>query len=149
MFMSKRLMRLLAVFAVFALFTAACGSDAEETTTDDADAAAETDSSDAEEETDADADEAMAEGDDDEAMDEGDSGDAELVIGTILPVTGDLAFLGPAEVAGAELAVADINAAGGVFGTDVVLIQGDSGDTTTDTANVEVDRLLALSLIHI
>jgi len=143
MFMSKRLMRLLAVFAVFALFTAACGSDAEETTTDDADAAAETDSSDAEEETDADADEAMAEGDDDEAMDEGDSGDAELVIGTILPVTGDLAFLGPAEVAGAELAVADINAAGGVFGTDVVLIQGDSGDTTTDTANVEVDRLLA------
>ena len=31
---------------------------------------------------------------------------AELVIGTILPVTGDLAFLGPAEVAGAELAAA-------------------------------------------
>jgi len=78
----------------------------------------------------------------DDAMAAGD-GEKELVIGTILPVTGDLAFLGPAEVAGAELAAADINAAGGVFGKDIVLIQGDSGDTTTDTANVEVDRLLA------
>lgn len=67
-----------------------------------------------------------------------------LVVGTILPVTGDLAFLGPPEVAGAELAVADINAAGGVNDEDVVLFQGDSGDTTTDTANLEVDRLLAL-----
>ena len=67
----------------------------------------------------------------------------ELVIGTILPVTGDLAFLGPAEIGGSNLAVEDINAAGGVFGTDVVILQGDSGDTTTDTASVEVDRLLA------
>ena len=41
------------------------------------------------------------------------------------------------------LALEDINAAGGVFGTDVVLIEGDSGDTTTDIANAEVDRLLA------
>jgi branched-chain amino acid transport system substrate-binding protein len=40
--------------------------------------------------------------------------------------------------------VADINAAGGVLGGDVVLEQGDSGDTTTDIASTEVDRLLAL-----
>jgi neutral amino acid transport system substrate-binding protein len=84
---------------------------------------------------------AAACGDDDDSSSGGD-GDA-LVIGTILPVTGDLAFLGPPEVAGADLAATDINEAGGVNGKDVVLEQGDSGDTTTDLANQEVDRLLA------
>src|SRR5215207_6389164 len=38
---------------------------------------------------------------------------APLVVGTLLPLTGDLAFLGPPEVAGAKLAIEDINAAGG------------------------------------
>ena len=66
-----------------------------------------------------------------------------LNIGTILPVTGSLAFLGPPEVAASGFAVEDINAAGGVLGNQVVLNQGDSGDATTDTANTEVDRLLA------
>ena len=37
--------------------------------------------------------------------------DLELLLGTALPVTGSLAFLGPPEVAGVDLAVADINAA--------------------------------------
>ena len=72
--------------------------------------------------------------------------DGQLVIGTLLPVTGDLAFLGPPEVAGARLAIADINAAGGVLGNDVVLHEGDSGDTNQDIANPEVDRLLALDV---
>lgn len=71
------------------------------------------------------------------------SADGVLKIGTLLPVTGDLAFLGPPEVAGARLAVQDINAAGGVLGKDVILIEGDSGDTNQDIANPEVDRLLA------
>ena len=66
-----------------------------------------------------------------------------LNIGTILPVTGSLAFLGPPEVAASGFAVEDINAAGGVLGNQVVINQGDSGDATTDTANTEVDRLLA------
>jgi branched-chain amino acid transport system substrate-binding protein len=66
-----------------------------------------------------------------------------LNIGTILPVTGSLAFLGPPEIAASGFAVDDINAAGGVLGNQVVLNQGDSGDATTDTANTEVDRLLA------
>jgi branched-chain amino acid transport system substrate-binding protein len=35
---------------------------------------------------------------------------AALTVGTILPVTGSLAFLGPPEVIGADLAVADIKA---------------------------------------
>jgi hypothetical protein len=66
----------------------------------------------------------------------------QLVIGTLLPLTGNLAFLGPPEVAGARLAVQDINAAGGVLGQDVRLAEGDSGDASTDTATQTVDRLL-------
>ncbi|MDR7383391.1 ABC transporter substrate-binding protein [Promicromonospora iranensis] len=66
-----------------------------------------------------------------------DAGDGEtaasqdpLIVGTILPLTGTLAFLGPPEVAGVGLAIDDINAAGGVLGNDVTMEQGDSGDTT-------------------
>jgi ABC-type branched-subunit amino acid transport system substrate-binding protein len=70
-------------------------------------------------------------------------GDGVLTFGGILPQTGSLAFLGPPEFAGAELAVEDINAAGGVLGQPIVWIPGDSGDTSTDTASVTVDRLLA------
>ena len=66
-----------------------------------------------------------------------------LVIGTLLPLTGSLAFLGPPEVAGVQLAVQEINAAGGALGAPVQLVEGDSGDTSTDTANTTVDRLLA------
>ncbi len=69
------------------------------------------------------------------------SGDGELKFGGILPETGNLAFLGPPEFAGAELAVQDINAAGGVLGKDVVWLPGDSGDNG-DVANQTVDRLL-------
>lgn len=71
------------------------------------------------------------------------SADGQLVVGTLLPETGSLAFLGPPEIAGARLAVEDINAAGGVLGQDVKLVEGDSGDTTTDIANQTVDRLLS------
>lgn len=53
-----------------------------------------------------------------------------LKIGTILPVTGSLAFLGPPEIAGVGLAVQEINEAGGVLGSDVEVIEGDSGDST-------------------
>jgi neutral amino acid transport system substrate-binding protein len=66
-----------------------------------------------------------------------------LVVGTLLPNTGSLAFLGPPEVAGVQLAINDINETGGVLSQPVTLIPGDSGDTTTDTANTTVDRLLA------
>ena len=56
-------------------------------------------------------------------------GDGVLKIGTILPQTGSLAFLGPPEFAGFDLAIKDINAAGGVLGKPVTRHQGDSGDT--------------------
>ena len=65
-----------------------------------------------------------------------------VVIGTLLPLTGSLAFLGPPEVAGVKLALQDINAAGGSLGQPVQLVEGDSGDASTDTATQTVDRLL-------
>ncbi|MCZ2814668.1 ABC transporter substrate-binding protein [Modestobacter sp. VKM Ac-2984] len=65
-----------------------------------------------------------------------------LVIGTLLPLTGNLAFLGPPEVAAAQLAVNEVNEAGGVLGQPVQLVEGDSGDASTDTATQTVDRLL-------
>jgi branched-chain amino acid transport system substrate-binding protein len=68
---------------------------------------------------------------------------APLKIGTLLPETGSLAFLGPPEYAAVDLAVADINAAGGVLGQDVEVLKGDSGDTTTEIAQTTVDSHLA------
>jgi branched-chain amino acid transport system substrate-binding protein len=53
-----------------------------------------------------------------------------LRVGGILPLTGNLAFLGPPEVAGVGLAVSDINAAGGVDGTKGCYDIQDSGDST-------------------
>jgi len=70
-------------------------------------------------------------------------GDGTLVIGSLLPQTGNLAFLGPPEFAGVELAIKEINDAGGVLGKPVTYIEGDSGDTQQDVANPTVDRLLA------
>jgi branched-chain amino acid transport system substrate-binding protein len=69
-------------------------------------------------------------------------GDGVLKIGSMLPETGSLAFLGPPEFAGVEYAISLINAAGGVLGNPVEYVQGDSGDTSTDTASTTVDRLL-------
>ena len=51
-------------------------------------------------------------------------------VGGILPITGNLAFLGPPEIAGVGLAVSDINAAGGVNGADACHQIEDSGDST-------------------
>lgn len=52
-----------------------------------------------------------------------------LLIGQIWPETGPLQFLGAPQFQGVELAVADVNAAGGVLGEDVRVIRGDeAGD---------------------
>jgi branched-chain amino acid transport system substrate-binding protein len=66
-------------------------------------------------------------------------GDLLLKLGTALPQTGNLAFLGPPEEAGAYLAVDEINNAG--KGITIEATYGDSGDTD----NKAYDR----SLIHI
>lgn len=64
----------------------------------------------------------------------------DLKIGTVLPVTGNLAFLGPPEEAGVLLAQADINAADAGINLEVVL--GDSGDTDNKAYETEIPRLL-------
>lgn len=66
----------------------------------------------------------------------------QLKIGTLLPATGSLAYLGPPEFAGVDLAVKEIDAAGGVLGQPVVNEYGDSGDTETDIASQTVDSHL-------
>ena len=50
-----------------------------------------------------------------------------LVLASLMPLSGDLASLGPGIALGAALAVEQINAAGGINGQPVVLIEGDSG----------------------
>jgi len=66
-----------------------------------------------------------------------------LKIGSLLPETGNLAFLGPPEFAGVDLAVKEINDAGGVLGNPVEHLRGDSGDTSTDIAQQTVDAHIA------
>ena len=59
-------------------------------------------------------------------------------VGGILPLTGNLAFLGPPEISGVGLAVSDINAAGGVNGAQAchdILDSGDSTDLSISTAS--------------
>lgn len=71
-----------------------------------------------------------------------DKGDGQLIFGALLPQTGSLAVLGPPEFAGYDLAVKDINAAGGVLGKPVKAIKADSGDTTSGIAPSEADKLI-------
>ncbi len=115
--LNGRLWRLLAVFFAVTLVAAACGDDDGDDGGDDT-----TDTT---------------------AAAGGGESDGVLKIGSLLPETGDLAFLGPPEFAGVELAIEDVNAAGGVLDADVEYSQGDSGDTNTDIANQTTDRLLA------
>ena len=50
-----------------------------------------------------------------------------LILASLMPLSGDLASLGPGIAVGAALAVQQINAAGGINGQPVQLIEGDSG----------------------
>jgi ABC-type branched-subunit amino acid transport system substrate-binding protein len=57
----------------------------------------------------------------------GKSDKAPLVLGGLLPKTGDLALANPPMAAGAALAIREINAAGGALGEPVKWIDGDDG----------------------
>jgi len=71
----------------------------------------------------------------------GASGDTlQLKIGTALPITGNLAFLGPPEEAGVYLAQKDINDADA--GIELEVVFGDSGDTDNKAYETEIPRLL-------
>ena len=52
-----------------------------------------------------------------------------LKLGAFMPLTGGLAFLGPAAVGAVDLALSDINAAGGVLGKDACINLTDSSET--------------------
>ena len=51
-------------------------------------------------------------------------------MGAFLPLTGSLSFLSPASIGGVDLAISDINAAGGALGKDVCLNLADSSDSS-------------------
>jgi branched-chain amino acid transport system substrate-binding protein len=129
-------MRQLAILAVFAMLVAACGTD----DTGDTDDEPTMDVEETDEPEEPEATETETEGDEDVTV--GERGDA-LVLGNVLPETGDLAFLGPPMIAATELAVQDLNEAGGVLGSDVELLLGDSGDGDGTVANQTVDGHLA------
>jgi neutral amino acid transport system substrate-binding protein len=64
-------------------------------------------------------------------------------LGTFLPLTGSLAFLGPAAISGGGLAIQDINAAGGVNGQKACTISTDSSDADNATiGSTNVKKLL-------
>ena len=67
-------------------------------------------------------------------------GELALKIGTALPQTGTLAFLGPPEEAGVALAIKEINEAD--KGIQVEVVWGDSGDTDNKAYETEIPRLL-------
>jgi branched-chain amino acid transport system substrate-binding protein len=155
---ATRAKRVGALLVGLSLVAAACGSDDDATTTTDA--GSETteapEATDAPETTEAMTEETTAPETTDAMEEEEEAGgtvqsaptcegegDGVLNIATVLPETGNLAFLGPPEFAGAQLAVDEINEAGGVLDAEVTLDQGDSGDTSTDIANQTVDRQLA------
>lgn len=86
------------------------------------------------------ADTAQTPAEDDEDEDEQAESDG-LVLGSLLPETGDLAFLGDGMIAATELAVQDMNDADGVLGSDVELITADEGDEAA-TVQEGADRLI-------
>jgi ABC-type branched-subunit amino acid transport system substrate-binding protein len=69
------------------------------------------------------------------------SADGPLKIGALLPHTGDLASAGPPMFAGAQLAVREVNAAGGILGKPVQWIDGDDF-TNPEKAKATVTNLV-------
>ncbi|WP_382303789.1 ABC transporter substrate-binding protein [Herbiconiux sp. UC225_62] len=56
------------------------------------------------------------------------TGDGILTIGALIPLSGANAALGAAELAGIELAARDIDEAGGMHRSSIVVLHGDAGD---------------------
>ncbi|MGP3535701.1 ABC transporter substrate-binding protein [Microbacterium sp. RD1] len=69
-------------------------------------------------------------------------GELDLKIGTALPQTGTLAFLGPPEEAGVAYATSQINEISDETGLTLEVTYGDSGDTDNKAYETEIPRLL-------
>jgi ABC-type branched-subunit amino acid transport system substrate-binding protein len=65
-----------------------------------------------------------------------------LRIATLLPKTGPLGLMGPPMFAAAQLAINELNAAGGVLGQQVLYEEADDG-TSSQVANLAIDKLIA------
>lgn len=126
MIRSKNTLRFAALLGTLGLVLTACGNG-------DAD----TDSGNGE-------DEANGNG---EEVSEGEGGS--LHLGTLLPVTGSLAQLGPPQIAGVDLAVQEINEAGGIFGEDVIVTHTDSGDAEQAAVGTESSQQLISDGAHV
>ncbi|WOF22215.1 ABC transporter substrate-binding protein [Microbacterium betulae] len=70
-------------------------------------------------------------------------GDLALKIGTALPVTGSLAFLGPPEIEGVNYAQSLINEYTETSGLELDVVHGDSGDLDNKAYETEIPRLLS------
>ena len=116
----RRLWRVLALFATVALVAAACSDDSDDSATEDTTST-------------------TAAGPVGERC--GTDESEGLSVGTILPETGDLSFLGPPMIEAVNMAICDINEAGGVNGEPVQLIEQDSG-TNEDVAGTAADELI-------
>lgn len=73
-------------------------------------------------------------------------GDGVLTIGTLLPTTGETAFIAMSQIAGVELAVREINEAGGVNEVPAVVFHQDSGDASTTKAEESFAFLVSKSV---
>ncbi|MCW4385273.1 ABC transporter substrate-binding protein [Salinibacterium sp. SYSU T00001] len=71
------------------------------------------------------------------------SGDGVLRLGTLLPTTGATSFLSAAQAAGVELAVREINEAGGVLGEPVEVFHRDSADASSSVVEASYAELVA------
>jgi branched-chain amino acid transport system substrate-binding protein len=156
--MRKTQIKIVAALSAIALL-AACGDEEEpesatsETTEEDADTGdMDEETGDMDEET-GDMDEETGDmdeetGDMDEETSEppaagGEGEGGEFTLGYILPETGDLAYLGPPQIQALNLAISDINDAGGVLGADVPdPIAGDEAGQEP-VAQASADRILA------
>jgi len=115
-------MRLLAAASVVALLAAACGDDDDTSTPSDEPTTTTPDGTTT-------------------TAGEAPTGDGTLKIGYLLPKTGSLSFLGDPMIKAVEMAVEEINTAGGVGGADVELIGEDDG-TDPDIAGPATDKLI-------
>ncbi len=72
-----------------------------------------------------------------------------IKIGTVLPTTGPIATFGQSTLNGIKMAIAEINAAGGVLGRQIELINEDTKSDATETRNavaklINRDNVLAI-----
>jgi len=110
--------RLMAGTAVLGLALSACGSDSDDSGSEASDSPSSSDSA------------AAADSFTDDKCAAAQTSADTFRVGGILPLTGNLAFLGPPEISGVGLAVSDINAAKGVKGAKACHDIQDSGDST-------------------